>query len=101
MRRKSKIVLSLFALLFVLFITVNLPVIAYGYDTCSGQTEYESYMDYQYPCFFGCSFYSNPPLTVTLSSVSLYSGITATSSLATTSSLVISLKNPCAVTTYV
>jgi len=98
MRRKSKIVLSVFVFLFILFIIANLPIIAYGYDTCSGRTEYESFVAYQFPCSL-CLF--NNLETVTLSSASLSSGLTATNSSAATSSFVIALDNPCVVTTYV
>jgi len=99
MKRKGKIILSAFIFLLLLYFGMNLPLIADGYNTCTGQTEYESYMSYQFPCWFGCSYYSSIE-TVTLVNGTLYGGVAANSSSGATAMLRIVVENPC-VATYV
>ncbi len=96
MRRKSRVLLSFFVSLFIFFIIANLPIITYGYDGCTGKTQYESYMDYQFPCFFGCGFGGVFNVkTITLSEVTLKGGTVATPSSPATATLTFSLNNPC------
>ena len=101
MRRKGKIILSVLLSFFILFIIINLPIVAYGYNTCTGQTEYESYMAYHYPCFPECTFCCATIDPVALSSVSLYAGETATNSLPATAKIIIVLNNPCVVAIHI
>src|SRR5579872_3027466 len=78
MKRKGKIVLSIFAFVIFLFISINLSIMLAGIG--------------QVFCYFGgCS---GTVRVVTLSSATLYHGVSATPSSGSSASLLISLNNP-------
>jgi hypothetical protein len=72
----------------ILTVIVNVPILAYADANC--QTKYETYVSYQFPCgiFVDCGRMDGFSAEVTIASVFLYAGYSATSSTVATSKAV-------------
>jgi len=102
MRIRIKITLSILLFFLILFIGLNVPVVAFSTwqecDNlgCSTHTAYESYLQQQYGCSapFSDCIGSHSVETMSLSTLTLHAGESATASLAATSRLQFTLNNP-------
>lgn len=91
MRKRERAVISVFSSFLILAIAVNLPIIPH---TVGCATEYESYMNYEFPCGLSNFCGGSNVRTITSASITLYSGYTATTNSNANSSFTFVLNNP-------